>query len=126
MSDRPTYIGLKAGDMGFDAHLTLLYLGKLNPEKEAKARHALSQIGRQEFLVARKGIRLFGADFDIPVVLVEDITDNLKKLRKRLERTYGLVSRSEYGFNPHITLKLDHYQTVNIPMTIKLDQLGLY
>lgn len=130
MSDRPTYIGLKASDMGFDAHLTVMYLGKMNSEKETKVRDVIHRIGRQEFLVARKGIRFFGEMFNIPVVLVEDVDESarysLATLRKRLEHPYGLKSKSEYPFNPHITLKFDHYNTVNIPLTIKLDRLGLY
>lgn len=121
---KPTYIGLKAWDMGFDAHLTVMYLGPLDGERENYVNYVLSQIGRQEFLVGRNRIDLFANS--TPVVVVDDVTDNLKKLRKRLERTYGLISPSTFPFNPHISLSLDHYETVHIPLTIKLDQLGFY
>jgi 2'-5' RNA ligase len=124
MSDRPTYIGLRAWDMGFDAHLTVLYTGPLDKEREDYVRQVIYDIGPANFLVFRRGIEIFAGD--IPVVTVTPHEGALFLLREMLEQEYGIISPSTFPFNPHISLKLNELNTIHIPKVIKLDKLGLY
>lgn len=122
-----TYIGFKAQHMGFDAHLTVMYLGRHLTESDAKCINGiLDEIGRDVMFVERNRIEIFR--HGTPVVTVTPIEGqgDLYGVRKQLE-DYGLESKSEFDFNPHITLKMknrDH--TIYIPKIIRLDHLGLY
>ena len=124
-----SYIGFKAMDMGFDAHVTMLYLGKLTPQEEAHCDSILSLLTLKLMnnwannWAMRDELKMFGPNNDIPVVTLEK-SDYLSSIRSTLELTFN--SPSEYGFNPHITLDLNGMHTIRIPTAIRLVQFGLY
>lgn len=123
------YIGLRATNMGFDAHMTLLYTGHLSPVQELKVQRALdwidSRLKYQVFNMDRKSIEMFGPNKDIPVLTLYP-KDDLNEIRESLIGK-GVPAPSAFAeFNPHITLKLNHNYTIEIPPRIRLVGLGLY
>jgi 2'-5' RNA ligase len=125
MKDR-YYLGLKAWDMGYDAHLTVHYLGELS--QEDKTRIAIwidkHQLTNYHFHVARDSIAMFGPKNNIPVLKLRMINDELTKLQQECEQIWGKVS--DYPWNPHITLKFIPGQTIHIPELIRLSGFNLY
>jgi hypothetical protein len=121
---RKTYIGLQAWDMGFDAHLTLIYTGKVNPAMEHRIQEIIYRRGGVFHFANRKEIAMLGPNRDTPVLLVEP-DDHMWHLRKALLRE-GAPNRSQFHWTPHITLKLDGPYEVRIPKVIKLTNLGFY
>lgn len=124
-----SYIGLQAVGMGFDAHMTLLYTGYLSPVQEDKVERILSSLGPRlkykVFNMERKSIKMFGPNHDIPVVTMH-IREDLEEIREKLIKK-GVPAPSDFEkFNPHITLKLNHPYTIEIPARIRLVGLGLY
>ena len=121
-----TYIGLKALGMGFDAHLTVFYLGRNMIQAEIEQVKALLyQIGTVEIVVERNRIEMFSRETPALTVKPIAVLGDLYNLRKIIEES-GFVSPSEYPFNPHITLRLNNGNDIHIPRFIKLNQLGLY
>lgn len=122
------YIGLQATGMGYDAHMTLLYTGNLTDSAEARVQRILDSLGTRlkyrVFSLDRKSIEMYGPNKDIPVLTLHMHKD-LQRIREQLIGK-GVPSPSEFGFNPHITLKLNHHYTVEIPPKIRLVGLGLY
>lgn len=121
---RPSYVGFKALDMGFDAHLTVCYFGKdVAEETLLNIRQIVENPIWQGFLyVKREDIKLFGPDGEVPVVTVW-VPIELKMLRKELEQ-FSISQFTEW--NPHISLVLDGPETIQIPEWIKLVDLGVY
>jgi 2'-5' RNA ligase len=122
-----SYIGYKAQGMGFDAHLTILYLGRenLGPEKELEVVDFLegdSWLSAPK--VMRQTIDLFGPNNDIPVIRVM-VPPELTWLRNEALKEFGNGSEFK-DWNPHITLDLIHLDIVRIPFEIQLTDLGLY
>jgi 2'-5' RNA ligase len=121
-----SYIGLKAWDMGFDAHFTLYYFGRENSRVE-EMRYFLDEFKyatqyNGEF-VRRASIDLFHDD--LPVVRVEmDPYSQLHTLRNRLLDEFKNVS--QYEFTPHITLDLKEDCNIILPPMIKLSDLDVY
>lgn len=110
--------------MGFDAHLTLIFTGEMEPEEESLVKEIVYEASYKSYMVERKEIAMFGPEKNIPVIKVLDNLD-LHSLRERLLQR-GVRSASEYSWNPHITLRLDHAQTLRIPRFITLGELDLY
>lgn len=123
-AEKPTCVAMEAHDMGFDAHLTVHYLGDDVPdEKLYEIRDTLEQSKYQGILyVLRKSIKMFGPYGNIPVVTVS-VPRELKNLNRRLQEIYP--TPSEYIWNPHITLD-QNAETIRIPTAIRLDKIGLY
>lgn len=117
------YVGLKALGMGFDAHLTLVYLGKIDFDTECRVKMIIEDIGPVTMPVIRDKIRMFGYG-KVPVVTVI-YPEELVYLREQLV-DMGVPNPSDYSWNPHITIKLDHLSDIIIPKTIVLTNLGLY
>lgn len=119
-----TYIGLKANGMNFDAHLTVMYLGrKLDRDKIAYAQEVTAFLRPvHEYVVERKNIETFSNNTPVVTVVAPTM---LFDLRRRLEEDYGFISPSQFDFNPHISLKLNGDDII-IPKYIRLDRLGLY
>jgi hypothetical protein len=121
-----SYISFKAQDMGFDAHLTVLYLGEDEPTREQ--RFAFDKImadgkWQGDSLAKRWFIDLFGPETNIPVLRVF-VPPELLAFRMLCESIMG--NGSEYkNWNPHITLDLAHNDTIHIPSEIKLTDLSL-
>jgi 2'-5' RNA ligase len=126
MTKRLTYIGFKALGMGFDAHLTVIYTGRMNPEKEDKVRQLLDKVPMRDHYcdVQRKRIALFGPTLTTPVVLVE-VPGSLLTVRDKLIEA-GVPNPSQYKWNPHITLDIKTPGTITIPSTIILSNFDLY
>lgn len=117
-----SYVGVKAFGMGFDAHLTVYYFGDERDPDEVEA-FIVNDIHKQrEYYAVRKEIAMFGYNHDIPVALVIP-GPYLSKLQRKIVHHFGQVS--EFDWNPHITLKLDHNDVI-IPKIITLGQLGVY
>ncbi len=121
-----SYIGLKAWDMGFDAHLTLIYTGKMSADREARTRFEMERVTKglnYTFQALRRNIQMFGPLYNIPVLTVQP-DQGLLILMKQLQ--LHIPSKSQYKWNPHITLNLDSSETINLPHIIKLDRLNIY
>lgn len=119
-----SYVGLKAKDMGFDAHLTVVYFGPNADKRKITEIHKIisDPIYSGKLWVKRTGIELFGVNRTIPVLLV-DVPDELLKLREILEP----FSSSQYkDWNPHITLRIKSQTEIRIPYFIELTDLGVY
>jgi hypothetical protein len=125
---KKNYVGLQAVNMGFEAHLTLIYTGDLSPHKEALYEEIIDSLGKRiryhVFNLDRNNIEMFGPNHDIPVLRL-NMSANLNDLRNELIDR-GIRNVSEYSFNPHISLKLDNHYTVEIPPRVRLVGLGLY
>lgn len=125
-----TYVGLKANNMGFDAHLTVFYLGEITKLQETLAERVLEDFDHnyhdQEFYAHRTGIKLFGPNNDIPVMTVDPASGALPRLREMLEQHSYLPNPSEFDWNPHITIKLRYGTPIILPSLIMLTSLGLY
>lgn len=123
-----SYIAYKAQDMGFDAHLTVLYLGSenLDDETEAQVKEylATSPSAVDAIHCMRIGIDMFGPRRDLPVVRVT-VPPVMVWLRNELVREFGNASEFK-DWNPHITLDFAHTNEINIPFHINLNELGLY
>lgn len=125
-----TYIGYKALGMGFDAHLTVMYLGQISKLQEDLAVRFLKDHAEMfmfnDYMTARRlKISMFGPNNNIPVVEVA-VPNGLHKLRDDLENHSYLPSPSEFAWNPHITLKINGDDPIFIPSFITLTHLGLY
>lgn len=127
------YIGFKALDMGFDAHLTMLYTGDLSFDQVRDIEFALEHMSLKYNgdWVERKALDLFGPiDSDTlrattPVVVV-NVSENLKMLREILI-DMEFPNPSEYPWNPHISLDFSSgMHTIKIPPMIRITNLGLY
>lgn len=123
VSDK-TYVAFKALDMGFDAHMTVIYLGKISVLQERLAQTIIDEFPYL-YQVGRNNIEMFGPNNDIPVVTVIPPV-GIWKLRKKLEQYSYLPNPSEYAWNPHITLDAKPNQVIIIPPAIRLTMLGLY
>lgn len=120
------YVGLKANNMGFDAHLTVHYLGKTPEGVEDTYFKEVEEYveSRKNFStrVFRTGIKLFGYR-NIPVMTVS-VLPELAFMKEDLEKM--IPSASEYKWNPHITLKLKEMNTIMLPPMVSLDRLAIY
>lgn len=118
-----TYVGFKALDMGFDAHLTVCYFGPDATEKDlSEIQNILdAPMWSEPIWVVRKDIALFGPDNDVPVLRV-----TTPAILGALHMELADYSVSEYTWNPHITLDIDGADDIHIPVAIKLDHLGIY
>jgi hypothetical protein len=127
-----SYIAFKAQGMGFDAHLTVLYLGEGEPTQEQidlfeKIRTEFIEGNPEQFdiiIAQRWFIDLFGPKRDIPVLRVL-LPSKMVGLRSICEAYLGNASEFK-DWNPHITLDFAHSNEVNIPFDIQLTDLGLY
>lgn len=120
-----SYVGLKARSLGFDAHLTLCYFGKDNPEEEI-IRLLVNEVNSPpvRLRVLRTGIDLFGPKNTIPVIRVEPVSE--PSLLLDLRELFEKFSVSEFPhWNPHITIDFDAYE-IRIPLEITLTDLGVY
>lgn len=125
VSDK-TYIGFKAMNMGFDAHMTVLYLGQITKLQEQLALKFLEDYKHlKNTPVERVGFDMFGPNYDLPVLRV-GVPLELWRFREALENHSYLPNPSSYDWNPHITLKTKDVGTITIHPTIRLAQLGLY
>lgn len=125
VSDK-TYVALKADGMGFDAHMTVIYLGQISKLQERLASQVLEYYQRLSYYyVERLNITCFGDNNDIPVLRVRPPV-GLWDLRTELKQHCYLPNPNKYEWSPHITLKLDHDYPVIIPPIIRLYDLGLY
>jgi len=120
------WVQLEAGAMGFDAHLTVHYIGSMEDATKSKVEKWLSLHGGNSYFcfVQPLSIDLFGPDNKIPVIKVS-LPEHLIRVKKRLE---GLVpSGSEYEWNPHITIpsEIIGNLTIHIPQVIDLSNLTL-
>ena len=119
-----SYVGFKAWDMGFDAHLTVCYFG---PSATVDTICEIDEIIKQPkwqgpAWVQRDSLALFGPYENVPVLRVT-VQPELLELREELER----FSVSKFlKWNPHITLDLDRPDVLHLPARIKLDDLGVY
>lgn len=124
-----SYLGFKVKDMGFDAHLTVLYLGYITHDQEKIARvNEFLAMNRDELsgsdYVIRHDIELFGPEKNLPVVTVM-VGKHLWAIRKMAE--LQLWNASEFkDWNPHITLDLEAPGDLRIPKAIKVSDFGLY
>ncbi len=112
------YIGLHANGMGFEAHLTLMFLGNLDKDRADYVFEIIEELPYLDFTVKPQSLECFGKK---PVITVNNnttMTNYLEKLKHR-----GIESASKFlAFNPHITLKmptnLDH--CLIVPRIIQL------
>ena len=123
------YIGFKAWDMGFNAHLTLVYTGEVGPQQELIIKDILHEIGEQTHYVYPHKLALFGPDNDIPVLRVR-ADESLFLLREQLIK-WGVPNKADYDFVPHITLQLPQTRVPSnekliIPIVIRLANLDFY
>lgn len=125
-----TYVGLKANNMGFDAHLTVFYLGEITQVQEQLARRVLEDFDysypNQIFYVERENISMFGPNNDIPVLTVMPMSGALERLRDMFADHAYLPNPSEFDWNPHITIKFKYGAPIILPGLIELTNLGLY
>lgn len=120
------YIGMKAQDLGFDAHLTVRYLGQLDKERQHYVKDILSNIKTSDIYVERKALAMFGPKKNLPVVKVRLLNPDLTWVQQTLDK-YGIASASDYAWNPHISIKLERVRgTLHIPKIIRLTDLNLY
>lgn len=117
------YIGFKAWDLGFDAHMTFIYTGKMSEDEISLTKKLLHERGEVKALAIRNKIDMFGYG-RVPVVTLW-VTPALKQFRRELIAK-GVPNPSKYKWNPHITLKLNHDDTITIPKYIKLTDLDIY
>lgn len=118
------YIGLHANDMGFDAHLTIMYFGTLDKDRFEYTMDVLKNIEPTIFFATRTGIKSFGKKLSVPVVTVKFEDTSMNSFLRYLDE-WDITSNSEHSWNPHITIKLDHSETIMIPEYIKLSNLYL-
>ena len=117
------YVGFKTSALGFDAHLTLHYLGLEEFVDHQGIEQVIKPYKGLTYYATRVGIDLFGPDNNIPVVTVA-LPTSLYNLKDLLESVYP--SPSEYEFDPHITLKFRAGETIHIPELIPINMLGIY
>lgn len=119
-----TWIEATVNDMGFDAHLTIHYLGDIDFSIRHKFGSFLAQQQLDRYVTAVKpiAIKMFGPEKNIPVVTV-DVMDDLQTLKSTLEKIYP--QQSEYSWNPHITLGKVGWDLVVIPTIIKIKGIHL-
>lgn len=116
------YIGYKAEDMGFDAHMTIMWLGKLDKERSDYVKSLLKDWPYHNAVVEPIKITNF---YSTPVVRVK-VPEEILSLLRYLN-AHGVESASEFPFNPHISLYLPgDGSTLKIPGKIILSELGLY
>lgn len=121
-----TYIGYKAHDIGFDAHLTVLFMGleEIDAREQIAIQQELTEHFKSTEVVFRKDIQMFGPENDIPVLTIHP-TVAMINLRIHLANKYGNKSQFK-EWNPHITLDFDHTETIHLPWSIRLTDLGVY
>lgn len=121
-----TYIGFKAHGFGFDAHLTVLYIGEQSPELVPHIREYLAETFRFSYplRVLRESLDLFGPDRTIPVARVT-VDNDMRSLRNSLERRFENASQFK-DWNPHISLDISVAQDIKLPYIIELTDFGLY
>ncbi len=117
-----TYIGFQAHGFGFEAHLTMSYLGKMIEQYEDEVHKILGTLTNRAFYVERNSINLFGPNKDIPVITV-NVDTELMDLKKTLDAL--IEDNSSYEWNPHITLDTS-IGDLCIPQRIRLSNLNLY
>lgn len=125
---RGNYVGFKAMDMGFDAHLTIAYYGKLTEGEELRIKNFISHpLWYGPVYVVRDKLDLFGAWKSTPVLRV-GVPDIIYQFHDELLAAIP----SEYHkddslpWTPHITLKFDKADIIHIPKVIQLNYLGIY
>lgn len=118
---RPTYLGMKAQGMGFDAHLTIYYFGYDVDFREVK--DYIQEFRDYKARARRLGIDLFGPAKNIPVAVVWAST-HLYTLNSMLTEKFGKVS--EFDWNPHITLDMGTVGDIYLPFMIELTDLDVY
>lgn len=116
------YVGMKACNMGFDAHLTVHYINGIEQELENKIEDYLNERKNFATKVFRTGIKLFGYR-NIPVMTVS-VLPELAYLKEDLEKI--VPSKSDYDWNPHITIKLKEMNTITLHPVTTLDRLAIY
>jgi hypothetical protein len=107
----------EALNLGFDAHLTILYKGEMTPIEFDKIKELFEEhklIKRHE--AYRRNLALFGPRKDIPVIKV-DISPYLAGMHWSLVDLVG--SGSEFDWDPHITLDYEAF-IITIPTIIRL------
>lgn len=120
------YIGLKTHDLGFDAHLTLLYTGIMDEEQTQIANDILDTYGKQSYFVLRDRVDLFGPRNNTPVLRVVPPNLDLLDLRMTLIEK-GVPNASSFNnWNPHITLDFEHSGPIHLPALIWLSDLGIH
>lgn len=126
MANTNRYIGLKAVGMGFDAHLTVHYVGEITPHQEDYLKLLLRRWGgARTFTVTRGTITNFRtSERPVPVVTVGHPV-GLSLLQEFLSKNFK--GPSEWPWNPHISLhKAPVDCTITIPPRISLNKLDLY
>lgn len=122
-----SYLGYKVEGMGFDAHMTVLYLGECDDGQVGKVNEFLAahrDVFAGASYVARRNFALFGPKNDVPVLTVTPGKD-IWGIRKLAEAS--LWNGSEFlDWNPHITLSPKPAETVIISPMIRVTHFGLY
>lgn len=118
------WLEFKAWDMGFDAHLTLHWMGKCEGTQTFPIRKWLAetQVGTYTTYVKPTGIEIFGSDNEVAVVTVDTFPD-ITEMKNQVEELFP--SPSEFSFRPHITLKGIGFNSITIPPIIKLSGLTI-
>lgn len=119
--DTKAYIGLVAWDMGFDAHMTLHFIGELDKERADYVLHTLKELGPITSLALRTTLDCFGsAGAPVPVVKLV-VSQDLVDYRSMLSQA-GIINDTDSQWKPHITLKIPDptHATIHIPQSIKL------
>lgn len=123
------YIGWIANDMDFDAHCTFIYTGPLDTKDKADVNYRVESLKNNidmRVTAVPIGYAMFGPEYDIPVLRLKIQGENaLREIRKTLIKN-GVPDPSEFGWNPHITLRLPTESTIHIPPLIKLTSFGLH
>jgi hypothetical protein len=130
------YLGFKAYDMGYDAHLTLLYLGDMDDQGNREDRRRLNEVHEWIYrnimrlsgdaFVSRVDFAMLGPNNNIPVLKVAPPPE---LWTWRMKAIKDLWNGSEFNnWSPHITLpNLETFQEkITLPNPIRLGNFGLY
>lgn len=89
-----------------DYHITLRYMGDVDPGQEEQIRAELSRVHHQPLAVSIKGLGVFGSKNPRAIFATIEANEPLMQLQKQLERTMQLIGLEveQRKFTPHITL----------------------
>lgn len=89
-----------------DYHITLRFMGEVDPGQEEQLREELSRVHHQPLTISIKGVGIFGSKNPRAIFATIEPTDALMQLQKQLERTMQLIGLEpeHRKFTPHITL----------------------
>jgi 2'-5' RNA ligase len=121
-----SYLGFKVPYMGFDAHMTVLYIGDTEEEQADEIRKFLEEAQLPTFSATaqRDSIKLFGPNEDIPVLTLI-VPEAVRDIRTLLEDKFDNASEFK-DWNPHVTLDFECPGVIQIPPMLSLIEFGLY